>query len=64
METKLWLKHRWNDFNLRWNPKEYNGIINIRLPSDSIWRPGRVYNIFPYAALRHKPIISTLEEIK
>ena len=45
METKLWMKHGWNDFNMRWKPSDYNGIISLRLPSDLIWLPDIVlYN--------------------
>lgn len=45
METKLWLKQRWNDYKLRWNFTEYDKIRNIRVPSDDIWKPDIVlYN--------------------
>ena len=45
METKLWLKQRWNDYKLRWNYSEYDMIKNIRVPSDDIWKPDIVlYN--------------------
>ena len=45
METKLWLKQRWNDYKLRWNFSEYDKIRNIRVPSDDIWKPDIVlYN--------------------
>ncbi|XP_055777154.1 neuronal acetylcholine receptor subunit alpha-5 isoform X2 [Salvelinus fontinalis] len=29
----------WLDMKLRWNPDDYLGITNIRVPSDSIWIP-------------------------
>ena len=45
METKLWLKQRWNDFKLRWDPKEFKNITEVRIPSEKIWRPDIVlYN--------------------
>ena len=45
METKLWLKQRWNDYKLRWNYSDYDMIKNIRVPSDDIWKPDIVlYN--------------------
>nr|XP_033775702.1 neuronal acetylcholine receptor subunit alpha-3-like [Geotrypetes seraphini] len=45
METNLWLKHIWNDYKLKWNPSEYDGIEFVRIPSDKIWKPDIVlYN--------------------
>ncbi|XP_078286025.1 neuronal acetylcholine receptor subunit alpha-3-like [Rhinoraja longicauda] len=39
METNLWLKHSWNDYKLRWDPVEYEGVGFIRVPSKRIWKP-------------------------
>ncbi|KAK7913461.1 hypothetical protein WMY93_013672 [Mugilogobius chulae] len=45
METNLWLRHIWNDYKLRWNPKEFGGVEFIRVPSNRIWKPDIVlYN--------------------
>ncbi|XP_018428187.1 PREDICTED: neuronal acetylcholine receptor subunit alpha-3-like, partial [Nanorana parkeri] len=45
METNLWLKHIWNDYQLQWDPAQYSGIEFIRIPSSDIWRPDIVlYN--------------------
>ncbi|XP_053156607.1 neuronal acetylcholine receptor subunit alpha-6 [Hemicordylus capensis] len=45
METNLWLRHIWNDYKLRWNPLEYDGIEFVRVPADKIWKPDIVlYN--------------------
>nr|XP_020657032.1 neuronal acetylcholine receptor subunit alpha-6 [Pogona vitticeps] len=45
METNLWLRHIWNDYKLRWNPMEYEGIEFVRVPADKIWKPDIVlYN--------------------
>ncbi|KAF7485593.1 neuronal acetylcholine receptor subunit alpha-6 [Marmota monax] len=45
METNLWLRHIWNDYKLRWDPMEYDGIETIRVPADKIWKPDIVlYN--------------------
>ena len=45
METKLWLRQAWTDYKLKWNQSEYDNITNIRVPSESIWRPDIVlYN--------------------
>ncbi|XP_034433119.1 neuronal acetylcholine receptor subunit alpha-3 [Hippoglossus hippoglossus] len=45
METNLWLRHVWNDYKLRWNPKDFGGVEFIRVPSNRIWKPDIVlYN--------------------
>ncbi|XP_029431560.1 neuronal acetylcholine receptor subunit alpha-3-like isoform X2 [Rhinatrema bivittatum] len=45
METNLWLKHIWNDYKLKWNPADYEGVEFVRIPSDKIWKPDIVlYN--------------------
>ncbi|KAJ8249197.1 hypothetical protein GJAV_G00232200 [Gymnothorax javanicus] len=45
METNLWLRHIWNDYKLRWDPKEFGGVEFIRVPSNKIWKPDIVlYN--------------------
>ncbi|XP_050184911.1 neuronal acetylcholine receptor subunit alpha-6 [Myiozetetes cayanensis] len=45
METNLWLRHIWNDYKLRWDPKQYDGIEFVRVAADKIWKPDIVlYN--------------------
>ncbi|ELW71403.1 neuronal acetylcholine receptor subunit alpha-6 [Tupaia chinensis] len=45
LETNLWLRHIWNDYKLRWDPMEYDGIETLRVPADKIWKPDIVlYN--------------------
>lgn len=35
----------WNDYKLRWNPKQFGGVEFIRVPSNRIWKPDIVlYN--------------------
>ncbi|OXB55364.1 hypothetical protein ASZ78_002433 [Callipepla squamata] len=35
----------WNDYKLRWDPREYDGIEFVRVPADKIWKPDIVlYN--------------------
>uniref|UniRef100_A0A8C1VBK2 Cholinergic receptor, nicotinic, alpha 3 n=1 Tax=Cyprinus carpio TaxID=7962 RepID=A0A8C1VBK2_CYPCA len=35
----------WNDYKLRWNPKDFGGVEFIRVPSNKIWKPDIVlYN--------------------
>ncbi|XP_073707171.1 neuronal acetylcholine receptor subunit alpha-3 [Garra rufa] len=45
METNLWLRHIWNDYKLRWDPRDFGGVEFIRVPSNKIWKPDIVlYN--------------------
>ncbi|XP_004387568.2 neuronal acetylcholine receptor subunit alpha-3 [Trichechus manatus latirostris] len=45
METNLWLKQIWNDYKLKWNPSDYNGVEFMRVPAQKIWKPDIVlYN--------------------
>ncbi|KAK6058007.1 Neurotransmitter-gated ion-channel ligand binding domain protein, partial [Cooperia oncophora] len=39
MHTNVWLTLRWRDFQLRWEPKDYDGITQIRVAPDKIWLP-------------------------
>lgn len=35
----------WNDYKLKWNPKDFGGVEFIRVPSNRIWKPDIVlYN--------------------
>ncbi|XP_007444779.2 acetylcholine receptor subunit alpha, partial [Python bivittatus] len=43
--TNVRLKQQWRDVNLKWNPSDYGGVKQIRIPSEDIWRPDFVlYN--------------------
>ncbi|CAI9731365.1 acetylcholine receptor subunit alpha-like 1 [Octopus vulgaris] len=45
MTTSVWLKHEWFDKRLSWDPKEFGNVKQIKIPSDSLWRPDIVlYN--------------------
>uniref|UniRef100_A0A0N5BKK8 Neur_chan_LBD domain-containing protein n=1 Tax=Strongyloides papillosus TaxID=174720 RepID=A0A0N5BKK8_STREA len=41
IEINAWLKYKWEDYRLKWNPAKYEGITSIRLPSTEnlIWTP-------------------------
>ncbi|PIO69263.1 Cation transporter family protein [Teladorsagia circumcincta] len=39
MHTNVWLTLKWHDFQLRWEPKDYDGITQIRVAPDKIWLP-------------------------
>ncbi|VDO80780.1 unnamed protein product [Haemonchus placei] len=39
MHTNVWLTLRWQDFQMRWDPKDYDGITQIRVAPDKIWLP-------------------------
>ncbi|XP_076322511.1 acetylcholine receptor subunit alpha-like [Tachypleus tridentatus] len=45
MTTNVWVEQYWEDYKLRWDPKEYGGVDMLHVPSDHIWRPDIVlYN--------------------
>lgn len=45
LETHAWLKMNWTDSKLKWDPKNFNGIDNLRLSADDVWQPDlTVYN--------------------
>ena len=45
LKVNGWLKTTWNDYRLSWNPKDYEGINQVNLPADMIWRPDiTIYN--------------------
>ncbi|XP_015671380.1 acetylcholine receptor subunit alpha [Protobothrops mucrosquamatus] len=45
VSTNVRLKQQWTDVNLKWNPADYGGVKQIRIPSKDIWRPDLVlYN--------------------
>lgn len=44
-ESPCFVFQIWNDYKLRWNPKDYGGVEFIRVPSNRIWKPDIVlYN--------------------
>ncbi|XP_055389268.1 acetylcholine receptor subunit beta-like 2 [Condylostylus longicornis] len=45
MTTNLWVKQKWFDYKLRWDPEEYGGVEMLYVPSEHIWLPDIVlYN--------------------
>ncbi|RNA12244.1 neuronal acetylcholine receptor subunit alpha-10-like, partial [Brachionus plicatilis] len=39
MTTNCWITMFWIDNKLKWDPHEYGGLREIRLPHDKIWKP-------------------------
>ncbi|VUZ42516.1 unnamed protein product, partial [Hymenolepis diminuta] len=37
--VNVWNKYAWYDEVLTWNPKEYNDIKHVRIPSKHVWTP-------------------------
>ncbi|EPB70483.1 hypothetical protein ANCCEY_10416 [Ancylostoma ceylanicum] len=35
----MWTQFTWNDYKMRWDPKEYGNITNIQLPHEFLWKP-------------------------
>ncbi|XP_033102296.1 acetylcholine receptor subunit beta-like 2 isoform X2 [Anneissia japonica] len=45
MITSVWVKERWVDHKLAWNPEKFEGLKQIQMPIASIWKPDIVlYN--------------------
>merc|ERR1711915_511360 len=45
MSASTWFKATWKDYRLQWDPKQYGGIENIKVPATMVWRPDlSVYN--------------------
>ncbi|XP_022096252.1 neuronal acetylcholine receptor subunit beta-4-like [Acanthaster planci] len=39
MTTSVWVKHTWKDYQLTWDPDEYDGIRYLHIPSGLLWLP-------------------------
>ncbi|XP_067649911.1 neuronal acetylcholine receptor subunit alpha-10-like [Haliotis asinina] len=45
MTTHAWVRLIWRDATLAWQPEDYAGVTDLRIPSDMIWTPDvRVQN--------------------
>ncbi|XP_074649950.1 neuronal acetylcholine receptor subunit alpha-10-like [Tubulanus polymorphus] len=43
--TNVWLVHTWKDQRIGWNPADFNGLWNVRIPANKLWLPDIVlYN--------------------
>ncbi|CAD5118370.1 DgyrCDS7081 [Dimorphilus gyrociliatus] len=50
LTTNCWSRYTWYDIFLKWDPKEYNGVETVRIPSSDIWTPDIV--LYNYADTR------------
>ena len=39
----------WKDWRLQWEPAEYGGITELRIPAERLWKP----DIVPYNRYRY-----------
>ena len=45
MITSVWLKQKWYDYKLSWDPADYDGLEMLQVPIDRLWKPDIVlYN--------------------
>uniref|UniRef100_A0A1I7WKB8 Neur_chan_LBD domain-containing protein n=1 Tax=Heterorhabditis bacteriophora TaxID=37862 RepID=A0A1I7WKB8_HETBA len=35
----VWTQSTWNDYKMKWDPKEYGNITNIQLANNLLWKP-------------------------
>merc|ERR1711892_39177 len=51
LTASTWQKATWTDYRLKWDPEQYEGISNIKIPATKIWRPDlSVYNAADFGA--------------
>ncbi|XP_004262636.1 acetylcholine receptor subunit gamma isoform X2 [Orcinus orca] len=39
LTTNVWIEMQWCDYRLRWDPRDYDGLWVLRVPSTMVWRP-------------------------
>jgi len=39
LSVNAWPTYQWNDYRLTWDPEQYRGISQIRVPASMVWRP-------------------------
>ena len=39
MNLNIWLRMRWKNAFLKWNPDDYGGIKNITVDKNKVWVP-------------------------
>uniref|UniRef100_A0A671ETQ9 Cholinergic receptor nicotinic gamma subunit n=1 Tax=Rhinolophus ferrumequinum TaxID=59479 RepID=A0A671ETQ9_RHIFE len=39
LTTNVWIEMQWCDYRLRWDPRDYEGVWVLRVPSTMVWRP-------------------------
>ncbi|XP_078315737.1 neuronal acetylcholine receptor subunit alpha-7-like isoform X1 [Crassostrea virginica] len=37
--SNIWLQMKWQDVNLVWEPREFGGMEEIRVPAKNVWKP-------------------------
>jgi len=64
MTTSQYITIKWLDPRLTWNPEDFGGITQIRLPSHLFWNPEiALYNKYVpfylhYFAINHNEVLS------
>eukprot|EP00112_Aurelia_sp_Birch-Aquarium-sp1_P001712 Seg1186.9 transcript_id=Seg1186.9/GoldUCD/mRNA.D3Y31 product="Neuronal acetylcholine receptor subunit alpha-6" protein_id=Seg1186.9/GoldUCD/D3Y31 len=47
LKSKIWVRMKWTNELLTWNPNDYDGIKSVKLDADSVWTPDiQLYNQF------------------
>lgn len=55
LTSRVWESLRWVDPRLQWNPNDYDGITEIRIPAWNLWTPDlQVYNSIENNAVRRE----------
>jgi len=49
LKAVVWFRSTWQDDRLTWNPKDYHGISEMRIPASELWVPDlEIYNAEDY----------------
>merc|ERR1711981_898535 len=51
LTANTWFKATWQDYRLKWDPEQYGGIQNLKIPASRLWTPDlSVYNSADYGS--------------
>jgi len=51
LTANTWFKVTWQDYRLKWDPEQYGGIQNLKIPAYKLWIPDlSVYNSADYGS--------------
>ncbi|XP_069598823.1 5-hydroxytryptamine receptor 3A-like [Ranitomeya imitator] len=73
LTTYIWYRQFWVDEFLKWNPKEYENVTQISIPTEKIWVPDILINEFvdvgkspdiPYVYVNHEGRVQNYKPIQ
>ncbi|KAJ7304922.1 hypothetical protein JRQ81_010595 [Phrynocephalus forsythii] len=73
LTTYIWYRQHWIDEFLQWNPKDFDNITQMSVPTDAIWVPDILINEFvdvgkspdiPYVYIHHDGEVRNLKPVQ